>query len=491
MIQEIAIEKLKTHPKNVRKTYTGIEELADSIRAQGVLQNLTVVPEPGDTGDYWVVIGNRRLTAARAAGLKTLPCTVTEMAEKDQISTMLLENMQRSDLSVTEQAQGFQLMLDLGETEESISEKTGFSRSTVRHRVNLAKLDREILEDAEKDESFQLSLTDLYELEKIKDVETRNRILSESTNSSQIKWKVSREIEETKKNKMAEKIMGKLRQQGVKPAPKKAQEERWSGKWKDVARFDLSECKPEDVETYKNPGKLYAYRYFDVIYVVKKDDAEPKQESEWEKEKKDIARRKKQIKDIMKEMKETRNAFITEVTDGKYHYNKDSDPVKDMWQIYMELIIRGSGLYKNRILDFYGTDQYKDLENKTEGAMEKFRGMDMEKQMLVMLSDGSEPYDPTDYEGKYNGDMGTLREFYKVLQKYGFTFGSLEEIKILDGTHELYTREEEKRKRYLKGPCAPLSKDLVSRDSWSGWRQRISSKPRQVRSTMGRTRRGW
>ena len=66
----------------------------------------------------------------------------------------------------------------------------------------------------------------------------------------------------------------------------------------------------------------------------------------------------------------------------------------------------------------------------------------MEKQMLVMLSDGSQPYEPIAYSGAYNKEMKTLRGFYRVLQKYGFTFGSLEEIKILDGTHELYTKEE-------------------------------------------------
>lgn len=441
MIQEISIDRLKIHPKNVRKTYTGIDELADSIRAQGVLQNLTVVPEPGNTGNYWVVIGNRRLTAARAAGIKTLPCTVTEMSEKDQISTMLLENMQRSDLSAIEQAQGFQLMLDLGETEESISEKTGFSRSTVRHRVNLAKLDQEILGNAEEDEAFQLNLTDLYELEKIKDVETRNKILASSTNSSQIKWKVKSAVEEAETNEMAEKIMEKLRQQGIKPAPKKAQEERWSGKWEDVERYDIKLCNPEKVRKFKNPGQLYAYRYFGSIYVVKK--AEEKPLSKQEEAERELKRRKKQIKDILTEMKETRNAFITEIIAGKYHYPEGHDAMKEMWQIYMEIICRGGGLYKNRILDFYGVDQYEESD-KTKAIIEEFRKLDMEKQMLIMLSDGSQPYDPTDYEGKCNREMGTLRSFYKVLQKYGFTFGSLEEIKILDGTHELYTKEEEK-----------------------------------------------
>lgn len=443
MIQEISIDKLKIHPKNVRKTYTGIDELADSIRAQGVLQNLTVVPEPGNTGNYWVVIGNRRLTAARAAGIKTLPCTVTEMSEKDQISTMLLENMQRSDLSAIEQAQGFQLMLDLGETEESISEKTGFSRSTVRHRVNLAKLDQELLGNAEEDEAFQLNLTDLYELEKIKDVETRNKILASSTNSSRIKWKVKSAVEEAEINEMAEKIMEKLRQQGIKPAPKKAQEERWGEKWEDVERYDLKSCDPEKVRKFKDPGKLYAYRYFGCIYVVKKSENKEKPMSRYEIERKEINRREKQIKEILKEMKAVRNAFISEIIAGKYRYPEGHDAIKEMWQIYIDLICSGGGLYKSRILDFYGIDQYEESK-KSEGVIAEFRKMDMEKQMLIMLSGGCQPYDPTNYEGKYNKDMGVLRRFYKVLQKYGFTFGSLEEIKILDGTHELYTKGEEK-----------------------------------------------
>ena len=173
MIQDIAIEQLDIHPQNVRKVYTDIDELAESIKARGVMQNLTVVLNPDKKDHYLVVIGNRRLTAARKAGLKTMPCSVVEMTEKEQISTMLLENMQRSDLSVSEQAQGFQLMLDLGETETTIAEKTGFSRNTVRHRLNLAKLDQETLTRREENKDFQLTLTDLYELEKVQDIKKK------------------------------------------------------------------------------------------------------------------------------------------------------------------------------------------------------------------------------------------------------------------------------------------------------------------------------
>lgn len=127
-IQNISIELVKVHPNNVRKTYNDIEELAESIKAKGILQNLTVVPDPQEPGKYLAVIGNRRLTAARMAGLETVPCIVSDMDEKEQTSVMLLENIQRSDLTVYEQAQGFQMMLDLGETEDTIAEKTGFSK---------------------------------------------------------------------------------------------------------------------------------------------------------------------------------------------------------------------------------------------------------------------------------------------------------------------------------------------------------------------------
>ena len=94
---------------------------------------------------------------------------------------MLEENMQRGDLTIWEQAQGFQMMLDLGETEDTIAEKTGFSKKTIRHRLNIAKLDSKTLMEKERQDGYQLTLTDMYELEKIKDIKTRNKILKEST----------------------------------------------------------------------------------------------------------------------------------------------------------------------------------------------------------------------------------------------------------------------------------------------------------------------
>ena len=125
-LQYIEVEKLHPHPDNPRKEIGDVSELAESIKQNGIFQNLTVVPaEDG----YTVIIGHRRLAAAKAAGLEKVPCVIADMAPKEQLQTMLLENMQRSDLTVYEQAQGFQLMLDMGSTVEEIAEKSGFSQT--------------------------------------------------------------------------------------------------------------------------------------------------------------------------------------------------------------------------------------------------------------------------------------------------------------------------------------------------------------------------
>ena len=170
----IAIEKLHPHPDNPRKVIGDIDELADSIKANGILQNLTVVPMNDDWTEFTVIIGHRRLAAAKQAGLTELPCAVVEMTEKEQLSTMLTENMQRSDLTVYEQAKGFQMLIDLGDSVAEVVEKTGFKESTVRRRLKLAELDEESFKDSQL---RQPTLADYERLNQIKDIDVRNELL--------------------------------------------------------------------------------------------------------------------------------------------------------------------------------------------------------------------------------------------------------------------------------------------------------------------------
>lgn len=182
-LKYIAIDHLHPHPRNPRKQIGDVTELADSIKAKGILQNLTVLPmelvDPDATiklgaDHYTVLIGHRRLAASKLAGLSELPCSIVEMNESDQIATMLVENIQRSDLTVYEEAKGFQMMLDLGKSVKEVSDMSGFSESTIRKRVKLAELDEKKFKKAV---DRGATLFDFAELDKIDDLETKNKLL--------------------------------------------------------------------------------------------------------------------------------------------------------------------------------------------------------------------------------------------------------------------------------------------------------------------------
>lgn len=145
----IPIELIHPHPSNPRRDLGNLDELADSIRAQGVRQNLLVVPassdaltiEAGRTTRYTVVIGHRRLAAAKQAGLAEVPCIVdADLGLQQQIELMLVENLHRADLTPIEEATGYQDLLDLGQTEADIQKTTGRARATVKARLRLLTL---------------------------------------------------------------------------------------------------------------------------------------------------------------------------------------------------------------------------------------------------------------------------------------------------------------------------------------------------------------
>lgn len=236
-IINIRVEYLHPHPGNPRKELGDLTELAASIKANGIFQNLTVVPghavsdnelsqecaragvEPCEelrqsisaTG-FTVVIGHRRLAAAQLAGLDELPCIIAEMTPQEQLRTMLMENMQRSDLTVYEQAQGFQAMIDLGDTVETVARETGFSPTTVRRRLKMMELDQVRLKEVS---ARQLSLADFDELAKIEDIAARNECL-ETIGTSDFKIKVATALRRQNTSKMLPLARGQLKGAGIK-----------------------------------------------------------------------------------------------------------------------------------------------------------------------------------------------------------------------------------------------------------------------------------
>lgn len=191
-IEYLPTDCIFPHPQNPRKDLGDLTELADSIRQNGILQNLTVV-EDGDT--YTVLIGHRRLAAAKLAGLEKVPCVVASMSGKEQIQTMMVENMQRSDLTPYEQAQGFQLMFDLGDSIEDVSKSTGFSEATIRRRTKLLELDQKKFQAAQERGA---TLSDYAELDKVSDLKAKNRLL-DKIGSNNFRNALEREMAEERK----------------------------------------------------------------------------------------------------------------------------------------------------------------------------------------------------------------------------------------------------------------------------------------------------
>lgn len=186
-------ELLHPHPDNPRKDLGDLSELRNSILEHGIMQNLTVVP---DGKGYKILIGHRRFAASEGIE-ELLPCVISEgLSDREQLGIMLVENMQRSDLTYLEQAHGFQMMMDLGETVETISEKTGFSKATVKHRLAINELDPEKLK--ETNEVFQLTISDFIALEKVDDIDERNELLEMSENSQDLKARVDQYLEDKK-----------------------------------------------------------------------------------------------------------------------------------------------------------------------------------------------------------------------------------------------------------------------------------------------------
>ena len=146
-VQEIPVGDLDTNPDQPRQTFDdeSIAQLADSIRDQGVLQPLLVVPFSG--GRYRIIAGERRYRAGRLAGLETLPCIVKDIDVVRQMEIALIENLQREDLNPLEAAKGIQaLMKQCGYTQEKVSARLGKSRPAVANLLRMLTLPDEVTE---------------------------------------------------------------------------------------------------------------------------------------------------------------------------------------------------------------------------------------------------------------------------------------------------------------------------------------------------------
>jgi ParB family chromosome partitioning protein len=137
----LPLDKIIANPNQPRKEFAeeGMRELADSIREHGVISP-PVVEETGD-GTYLIVMGERRIRAAKAAGLTEVPVLVRAYSEEKRMEIALVENIQRVDLNPVEEAMAYRQLMELtGLGQDDIAVRVGKNRSTVANTLRLLKL---------------------------------------------------------------------------------------------------------------------------------------------------------------------------------------------------------------------------------------------------------------------------------------------------------------------------------------------------------------
>lgn len=142
----LPISKIKPNPKQPRHSFdkNALEELSDSIKQNGILQPL-LVRKVGQS--YQIVAGERRYQAAKKAGLKELPVVIKDISDEDVFKLALIENLQRSDLTPIEEAQGYRQLIDEnGLTQEQLGKALSKSRSAITNTLRLLDLPVEVQE---------------------------------------------------------------------------------------------------------------------------------------------------------------------------------------------------------------------------------------------------------------------------------------------------------------------------------------------------------
>ncbi len=145
-LQEISVSEIEPNKDQARKNFSdaGIEELAQSIREQGILQ--PVIVKKAAHG-YELVCGERRFRAAVRLGLKTVPAVVKDIADERLLELALVENIQREDLNPIEEAQAYlRLIEERGFSQDQVADRIGKNRATVANTIRLLRLPNEVLD---------------------------------------------------------------------------------------------------------------------------------------------------------------------------------------------------------------------------------------------------------------------------------------------------------------------------------------------------------
>jgi len=284
-IVAIPVDRIDPHPLNPRHDLGDLTELVRSIKAQGIRQNLLVVRNGERVvddevsggirhqGRYTAVIGHRRLAAAKLAGLTTVPCVVDDLGESEQLELMLVENVQRTDLSPIEEAEGYQGLLDFGYSDAAVAKRVGRTAKTIRSRVQLLGLPEAA---RAKVHAGQASLLDAAKLEAFADDPAALEKLIAKLGTSDFGYAVQSEKDARKHREALQAVIDALIARGAVEGDRQA---RYIGWVDSVARV-------EELTIPEGATFVISYNYAQVYGPQVADDeaaaTRAEQEAEWE-----------------------------------------------------------------------------------------------------------------------------------------------------------------------------------------------------------------
>jgi ParB family chromosome partitioning protein len=176
LVRLIPVERIAPNPHQPRSSLGNIQELMNSIKLKGVLEPIIVRPQ-GET--YEIIAGERRYVASKNVGLKEIPAIEMNVSDNEAMEISLIENLQRKDLDVFEEADGLRALMDIYRySHADISEKIGKARSTITEIINICKIPAEIrglcaVAGVDKNRSV------LVELSKLKSPDDMKTLLAE------------------------------------------------------------------------------------------------------------------------------------------------------------------------------------------------------------------------------------------------------------------------------------------------------------------------
>lgn len=168
LVQVAPIDMVVPAKDNPRRDVGDVTEIASSIAAVGILEPLLVNRNGGKS--YTIVCGHRRFAAAKVAGLEEIPVIVRDLDDKARAEIMLIENLQREDLSALEEASAYERLGELGMSQRDLAQRIGRSQSHISKRLALLELPKKVLE---KVDSGGITLNDAVVLTKLKDEPAR------------------------------------------------------------------------------------------------------------------------------------------------------------------------------------------------------------------------------------------------------------------------------------------------------------------------------